>query len=63
MSRVYLEWYYKVSHPLIIPSSSVYPSNIIGPSLVVRLLDDILPTPRPFGMIEWQVADDNASFW
>lgn len=48
-----LEWYYRVSHPLIIPYSSVYHSNIVGLSVVVGLLDDISPTPRPSGMTEW----------
>lgn len=52
----YLELYYRVSHPLIIPHVLNYPSDVVGPSDVIGASNDdepydaIPPPPRPYGM-------------
>lgn len=52
----YLELYYRVSHPLIIPHVLNYPSDVVGPSDVIGASSDdepydaIPPPPRAYGM-------------
>lgn len=45
----YLEWYYRVSHPHIIPRGSIEPIYVTRPSYIGGHSYDIFPPP-PLGM-------------